>query len=226
MFRELLSIFFPNNCSACEQPMARGESVVCTACLTALPFTDYHTYPDNPVEKLFWGRAPLRAGTALFYFNKGNRVQRLMHQLKYHKDTEVGLTIGRMLGSKLKGNERFAGIDRVIPVPLHPKKLKKRGFNQSELIALGISEVCGIPLDTTTLVRAINNPTQTRKSRFDRYKNVQGAFELMNFKEHPCRHVLLVDDVVTTGSTLESCIVTFQKTGYAEVSLCVAACAE
>lgn len=226
MFGEILSVLFPNNCSACEQPLARGESVVCTACLTALPYTDYHSYADNPVEKLFWGRAPLKAGAALFYFNKGNRVQRLMHQLKYHKDTEVGLTIGRMIGARIKGNQRFSDIDRVVPVPLHPKKLKKRGFNQAELIARGISEESGIVLDTESLFRAVNNPTQTRKSRFDRYKNVAGVFQLKDFDSKKCRHVLLVDDVVTTGSTLESCIVAFQKTGHTEVSLCVAACAE
>lgn len=226
MFGEILSVLFPNNCSACEQPLARGETVVCTSCLTALPYTDYHVYPDNPVEKLFWGRAPLKAGTALFYFNKGNRVQRLMHQLKYYKDTDVGLTIGRMIGARIKGNTRFSDIDRVVPVPLHPKKLKKRGFNQAELIARGISEESGIVLDTESLFRAVNNPTQTRKSRFDRYRNVSGVFQLKNFDPKSCRHVLLVDDVVTTGSTLESCITAFQKTGYTEVSLCVAACAE
>jgi len=226
MFRELLSVFFPNNCAACEQPMTVGETVICTHCLTALPYTDYHQLSDNPVEKLFWGRAPLQAGMALLYFNKGNRVQRLMHQLKYHSDLEVGLTIGRMLGSRIRNNPRFDGLDCVMPVPLHPRKLKKRGFNQSELIARGISEESAIPLDTETLVRALNNPTQTRKTRFERFKNVSGAFELQNFNEKNYRHVLLVDDVVTTGSTIESCIIAFQKSTKASVSLCVAACAE
>lgn len=206
--------------------MTHGESVVCTSCLAALPYTDYHTYSHNPVEKLFWGRAALQAGTALFYFNKGNRVQRLMHQLKYHKDTEVGLTIGRMLGSRVMRSERFGKIDLVVPVPLHARKLKKRGFNQSELIARGISEESGIPMNTEVLYRAINNPTQTRKSRFDRFRNVSGAFQLRNYKPHSTQHILLVDDVVTTGATLESCITAFQKTGKTTVSLCVAACAE
>lgn len=206
--------------------MARGESIICTHCLSALPYTDFHTYSDNPVEKLFWGKAPLKSATSLFYFNKGNRVQRLMHQLKYHKDQEVGITLGRMLGNRIKDCDRFSGIDRVVPVPLHPKKLKKRGFNQSELIARGIAETTGIILDTTTLVRRVNTATQTRKSRFDRYENVKGVFELKNFKPSSCKHILLVDDVITTGSTLESCIVTWQKSAQVEVSLCVAACAE
>lgn len=226
MLRELVAVFFPNNCAACEQPMIAGESVVCTNCLTSLPYTDYHQYDNNPVEKLFWGRVSLQAGMALFYFNKGNRVQRLMHQLKYHKDLEVGLTLGRMLGSRIKDNPRFAEIDCVIPVPLHPKKLKKRGFNQSELIARGITEECGIPTDDKFLTRAINNPTQTKKSRFDRYKNVWGAFDVNNQSDNHYSHVLLVDDVVTTGSTIESCITTLNSNGLNRVSLGVAACAE
>lgn len=226
MFDALLSILFPNNCSACEQPMARGESVICTTCLAGLPYTDYDTAKQNAVEKMFWGRAPLEAGMALFYFNKGNRVQRLMHALKYQKDTEVGLTIGRLAGARLTNNPRFRNIDRVVPVPLHPKKHKRRGFNQSELIARGISEVTGIPLDTETLVREVNNPTQTRRSRYDRFRNVSGAFALKDFDPVTGRHILLVDDVVTTGSTLESCITAYQKAGKTTVSVCVAACAE
>ncbi len=223
---ELLAVFFPDQCAGCQQPMSHGESVICTSCLSALPYTDYHRFADNPVEKLFWGRAPIEAGAALFYFNKGNRVQRLMHQLKYHKDKEVGLTIGRMMGARIKNAERFAGIERVVPVPLHPKKQKVRGFNQSELIARGISEETGWALDTESLIRTINNPTQTKKSRLERHQNVKGVFTLNNFDRHRCQHVLIVDDVVTTGSTLESCIVAFQKTGYCDVSICVAACAE
>lgn len=224
MFSELLSILFPNCCPACGEAMVHGESMICTHCLSALPFTDFHKYANNPVEKLFWGKTNLKAGTALFYFNKGNRVQRLMHQLKYHGGYEVGVILGHMLGNRIKHSERFAQIDRVIPVPLHPKKLKLRGFNQSEAIAKGIAESAGIPLDITTLARNINTATQTKKSRFDRYKNVKGVFELKAF-DSPCQHVLLVDDVVTTGSTLASCIDTVQSAKI-DVSICVAACAE
>lgn len=226
LVRELLAVIFPNNCAACERPMAYGESVICTQCLNSLPYTDYHLYPENPVEKLFWGKTPLRAATSLFYFNKGNHVQRLMHELKYRKDEEVGLVMGRMLGVVLQNNQRFGSIDRVVPVPLHPKKLRLRGYNQSELIARGIAEEIGAILDSTTLVRTVNTTTQTRKSRFDRYKNVQQVFGLKDYRPSKPEHILLVDDVVTTGATLSSCAEAYKQVDNTEVSLCVAACAE
>lgn len=226
MIQDLLSVFFPNLCAGCQQPMVSGETVVCTDCLIHLPFTDFHITPDNPVEKMFWGRTQLNAAMALMYFNKGNRVQRLLHQMKYHGNLDVGLTLGRMLGSRIKQSERFANINKVIPVPLHPKKQKTRGFNQSELIARGIAEETGIELSTTLLTRVLNNPTQTKKARFERYENVTGAFAIAQLPEDKPIHVLLVDDVVTTGSTLESCINALNTTGKITVSLCVAACAE
>lgn len=226
MLRELTALFFPDLCAACQQPLVRGEQTICTSCLAALPYTDYHIYPENPVEKLFWGRANLRKGMALFHFNKGNRVQNLMHELKYHGNSQVGLVIGRLLAAKLNESGRFSEITHVIPVPLHKKKQKMRGFNQSELIARGIGEVNGWKVDTESLVRIVNNPTQTRKSRFDRYKNVSGVFALENAERFYGAHVLLVDDVVTTGSTLESCIKTFENLKEISVSLAVAAYAE
>lgn len=226
MIQELMAVIFPNNCAACEHPMNYGESVICTHCLNALPYTDYHLYSENPIEKLFWGKTQLRAATALFYFHKGNRVQRLMHELKYRKDKEVGLLLGRMLGIVLTNSDRFGEIDRVVPVPLHPKKLRLRGYNQSELIARGIAEELGVVLDSSSLVRTVNTSTQTRKSRFDRHKNVQQVFGLNNYHPSRSEHVLLVDDVVTTGATLASCASVFRQAKSTEVSLCVAACAE
>lgn len=206
--------------------MAYGESVICTHCLNALPYTDYHLYPENPIEKLFWGKTPLKAATSLFYFHKGNNVQRLMHELKYRKDKEVGLIMGRMLGVVLKNSERFGKIDRVVPVPLHPKKLRLRGYNQSELIARGIVEEIDATLDLTSLVRTVNTTTQTRKSRFDRHKNVQQVFAVGNYRPSRTEHILLVDDVVTTGATLASCAAAYKQVNNTEVSICVAACAE
>jgi len=226
MLYELLSVFFPNNCSACQQPMVKGESVICTDCLFNLPYTDHHLNPDNPVEKLFWGRAQVNAAMALLFFNKGNRVQRLLHQLKYQNNQEVGLLLGRILGSKIKTSIRFADIDLIVPVPLHQKKLKKRGFNQSELIARGIAQETGIELSTSLLTRQTNNPTQTNKARFERYENVTGAFIVEEMHGEKKRQILLVDDVITTGSTLESCITALTATDKATVSVCVAACAE
>jgi ComF family protein len=226
MLNELLSVFFPHLCAGCQQPLIKGENHICTDCVVNLPFTDHYRHEDNAVEKLFWGRARVNAAMSLLYFNKGNRVQRLLHQLKYKNNQEVGLMLGHLLGSKIKLSRRFIGVDVVIPVPLHPKKLKKRGYNQSEFIAKGIAEELGIPISTTMLTRSINNPTQTNKSRFERFENVTDVFTVMGTEEVKSKHVLLVDDVITTGSTLESCINILTKSGQFQVSVCVAACAE
>ena len=209
IFSEMLNgfagLFWPNVCFCCSTGLIRGETYVCSHCLYGLPATNFHGKNDNPVAQLFWGRALVENATAGYYFRKGNRVQKIVYQVKYKGYKEVGAILGREMGKKLR-NSSFDNIDLIAPVPLHIQKLRKRGFNQSEWIARGVAEILNKPLDVNTLVRRFYTDSQTRKKRFDRWKNVNAGFELINPDIFAGQHILLIDDVVTTGATLEACI--------------------
>jgi ComF family protein len=164
----------------------------------------FHVDENNPVAKLFWGRTKVEFATAFFHFNKGSKYQGMMHKFKYHNCKEIGFVLGKYFGTSIK-DSNFNKIDIIIPVPLHKSKLKKRGYNQSEWIAKGMSESLSKPIDSNTLIRKIATETQTRKSRFERWKNVDNIFGIQNADHIKGKHILLVDDVVTTGSTLEAC---------------------
>lgn len=203
---DFINLFFPEVCAACNNGLFRGERVVCTHCLYHLPRTGFQVHPDNPVEKQFWGKVPVHAATALFYFHKGQRVQRLIHRLKYHGEQDVGILTGEMLGTVIKNSGRFSGINAVVPVPLHAGKLKTRGFNQSDLIARGIAETLKIPVFSDCLMRNRATETQTRKSRYQRFENVDCVFSMNDKYAGKQMHFLIADDVITTGSTLASCV--------------------
>ncbi len=203
LWADFIGLLYPNTCQACETLLVKGEEIICTTCRYELPYSDLHLRPDNPLEKVFWGRVHLEQVIALFTFRKGSGVQHLVHQLKYHERQDVGVELGRMLAKRAK--EQFEDIDAIIPVPLHPKKLNKRGFNQSEVFAKGLAEVLFIPIDTSSLIRSTDTDTQTKKSRDERWLNVKDIFEVADKRELEGKHVLLVDDVVTTGATLEAC---------------------
>ena len=198
-------LFWPNVCACCSTGLTRGEEYICSHCMYDLPETRFHKYPDNPVAQIFWGRAKLEYATAGYFFRKGNKIQALVHQIKYKGQKEMGTMLGREMGKALQ-DSCFSEIDFVTPVPLHPKKLRKRGYNQSEWIARGIAEMLDKPMDVHTLVRRVFTDTQTRKKRFARWENVDSIFELTTPETFAGKHVLLIDDVVTTGATLEACI--------------------
>lgn len=202
--KDFFNLVFPDLCVACNNHLVSQERLICTSCLYNLPKTNFHKEIDNPVSELFWGRAKIEYATAYYFFNKGGQYQDMMHKFKYHGVKEIGYVLGRSFGAQIK-NSFFKNIDVVIPVPLHQSKLKKRGFNQSELIAEGLSESLQKKLDAKNLIRTIATTTQTRKSRFDRWKNVEKIFKVKNPGQITGKHILLVDDVVTTGSTLEAC---------------------
>lgn len=202
---DFINLFFPEVCAACNNGLFRGERVICTHCLYHLPRTGFHLHPGNLVEKQFWGKVPVRAATALFYFHKGQRVQHLIHRLKYHGEKDVGVLAGEMLGTVIKSSGRFSGLDAVVPVPLHAGKLRTRGFNQSDLIARGIAETLRIPVLNDCLVRNKATSTQTRKSRYQRFENVDCVFGITDKYAGKPMHYLIADDVITTGSTLASC---------------------
>ncbi len=202
---DLLNLLYPEVCAACNAALFRGEMVVCTQCLYQLPKTNYHLEPGNPIEKVFWGKTRVSSATALYFFNKGERVQHLVHRLKYDGEKEVGELTGRILGGDLLLSPAFSTVKAVVPVPLHASKLRTRGFNQAECIARGISESLSVPIYPDFLVRRKATETQTRKSRYQRFENVDRIFEVNPKYHRSPDHYLLVDDVITTGSTLTAC---------------------
>jgi ComF family protein len=161
--------------------------------------------PDNPVEQLFWGRCKITRAAAFSFYTKGSRIRMLIHNLKYKGIKEVGEELGRIYGNNLKCSGFLTDIDLIIPVPLHPSKQKKRGFNQSEIISKGISDVTGLVIDNHSLIRVEQSDTQTSRSRYDRWINVEGIFEVIRSVNLTGKHILLVDDVITTGSTIDAC---------------------
>jgi ComF family protein len=179
---------------------------MCTECYVVIPRTNYHLQKENPVEQIFWGRCLIESAAAFSYYNKGSRIRNLIHNLKYRGIKEIGFELGRIYGLSLKPSGFTDGIDMIIPVPLHPSKKKARGFNQSEVIASGLAEATGLPLNTTSVERVMSSSTQTKHSRYDRWVNVEGIFRVSDPGSVKGSHILLVDDVITTGSTMESCI--------------------
>jgi len=202
---DFISLLYPRLCYACGNSLFRHEEVLCTHCLIELPKTHFHHYPDNLIERIFWGRVPIVYATALFFFIKSGKVQHLIHQLKYKGGKEVGIYTGKMLGRELVSIPEYKEISKIIPVPLHPRKLKKRGYNQSEQFASGLAQEMNAELDTSSFIRTVASETQTKKTRFARYENVKEIFRVIHPEKLENCHILLVDDVVTTGSTLESC---------------------
>jgi len=202
---DFVSLLFPQLCAACGESLVGSEELICTECRFSLPYTDFHLQPDNIVARQFWGRIKLEAAYALFYFVKGGKVQNLVHGLKYKGMNEIGTLLGEMAGSRLAKNEVFKTVDVIIPVPLHKKRLKQRGYNQAECFAQGIAAQLGAAVETGNLVRPTATETQTHKSRFDRYGNMQEVFTVKYPESLAGKHILLVDDVTTTAATLEAC---------------------
>ncbi len=203
---DFLNLLFPTLCIVCGENLQKHENQLCINCLHTIPKTNYHLTSNNPIEKRFWGKVPINRGTAFFYFQKGSPFQKILHNLKYRNNQEVGELLGKYAAVELLDSEDFATIDIIIPVPLHPNKLKSRGYNQSECIGKGLSCILEKPMNTTSLFRIRENTTQTKKNVFERYENTDGIFLLHNMNILTGKHVLLVDDVLTTGSTLEACV--------------------
>jgi ComF family protein len=183
----------------------RNENLICTECYVVIPRTNYHIEEENPVAQLFWGRCLIEKAAAFSFYNKGSRIRNLIHNLKYKGIREIGYELGRIYALSLKSSGFTSDIDLIIPVPLHPAKKRIRGFNQSDSISTGIADITGLPVDTNSLARTTVSATQTRRSRYERWTNVEGIFCVTYPEMIRGRHILLVDDVITTGSTIESC---------------------
>lgn len=200
-----IGIFYPNLCCACGKVLAVGEEAICMDCLLHLPRTRLHLERDNKLEKRFWGKAAIERATAFYYFEKGSRYRTILHQLKYKNGTQIGFVMAKYAATELLESPDFQQFDYIVPVPLHPKKFAKRGYNQAECIAQGLAAVMGAPVETKNLYRAIENPTQTKKSVYERWENTKGIFALHDAQLFADKRVLIVDDVLTTGSTLIAC---------------------
>ena len=224
--RSFVSLLFPRCCIVCGRPLAKGEECLCTMCNINLPRTGYHLKEDNPVEKLFWGKIPLERATSFFFYRKGSDFRQILHQLKYGGQKNIGTIMGRYMAAELQESGFFEDIDVIVPVPLHKKKQRLRGYNQSEWIARGIATVTGIPIDTESVVRHKNTETQTSKSSLERWENVSGIFELYHAEPLTGKHILIVDDVLTTGATTVECASCLTKIEGVRISVLTLAIAE
>lgn len=219
LFTDLLELIYPDLCITCGERLVSQEKYVCFNCWSDLPVSRFHQDPENHIARLLWGRVNIENATSWFHYRKGSKYQKLIHFIKYKGLKELGQETGMRFGLELKEAPLFSDIDCIVPVPLHPLKQKKRGYNQSEWIARGVSEAMGKPSAEGNLVRKKDSSTQTRKNRFERWQNVDGIFEVLRPKELSGRHILLVDDVVTTGSTLEACAFQLLKAEDTKVSV-------
>jgi len=223
---DFLSLLFPELCPACGTTLVAHEQVICTDCLYNLPFTNFHLQPGNIVAQQFWGKIKVEEAYALYYFSKGGRVQNLMHHFKYKGMRRVGNLLGNIAGAQLNTNNKFASVDYIIPVPLHKSRLKQRGYNQSTCFADGLAQKLQATVEDDNLVRIKATETQTHRSRFARFENMQEVFFVKDPEKLKDKHILLVDDIVTTGSTLEACGIQLLKIQGLKLSIATIAYAE
>lgn len=219
LFREFLSLFFPRVCAICGGELISPEVGICLRCLYSLPRTFNFRSRENTAECLMAGRINFERIATFCVYVKGGMLPPLIHQLKYHHRKEIGSLMGRMFGEDLKGSDFLDSVECIVPVPLHPRKERIRGYNQAQLIAEGLSQSTHIPVLAGNLIREIYNPTQTRRSRTERWENVRGIFRVKCPQEFKDRHILLVDDVITTGSTLEACGVALSACSGVKISI-------
>lgn len=202
---DTIHLFYPHTCIGCGSDVIEGEEIICAKCFSQLPATGYFSHANNPVERIFVGRIPIEEGGSAFYFTKKSLLQNIMHEIKYRGNTEAGLFMGKQTGIALQQSGRFTDIDVVIPMPLSNRRQQQRGYNQAALLAQGIASVIKKPIETGVVVRRINTDTQTGKNRNHRWQTMQHVFAISNSETIAGKHVLLVDDIVTTGATLEAC---------------------
>ncbi len=200
-----LHLFYPHVCTGCGSDLLQQDALLCLKCLINLPQTNFAHYRDNPIEKIFAGRIPLVAAHSEFYFSKESIMQQLIHQLKYKSNKEIGIYLGEIMGKTLLSSNRFSNIDVLIPLPLYPEKERKRGYNQAAIICEGMSVIMNVPVLKNIVLRKRYTDTQTKKHRTERWENVAGSFIVIDKNKLQGKNVLMVDDVVTTGATLEAC---------------------
>ncbi|MEO5984996.1 MAG: phosphoribosyltransferase family protein [Ferruginibacter sp.] len=205
IFADTFHLFFPHTCPGCGSDLLNKTNLLCIRCITKLPHTHFAFFENNPIEKIFSGRVPVRAAHSEFYFEKNELIQHLIHRVKYGNDIDTGVYLGEITGKALLKSGRFSTVDYIIPLPLNKSKQKKRGYNQSEIICRGIHTAMNIPLMINNIIKVRKTESQTRKHRGERWNNVAGSFVVTNPNILEGKHILLVDDVITTGATIEAC---------------------
>ncbi len=203
--KDLLHLFFPHYCTGCGSDVVEDGQMLCLQCVAKLPETNFFQVQNNPVEKTFFGRLKLESAGAAFYFTKDSLVQNLVTELKYHGNKEIGSYLGKLTALEMQKTDRFNSVDCLIPLPLNEKKLFRRGYNQAAVIAEGMASVLNIPVIDKVVKRKLFTETQTKKDRISRWQSMQDVFEVTDSAILENKHVLLVDDIVTTGATLEAC---------------------
>ncbi|WP_255155209.1 ComF family protein [Ferruginibacter sp. HRS2-29] len=225
IFTNTLHLFYPAFCLGCGSDLVNKNQLLCLQCIISLPHTGFEKMPENPVEKIFRGRVNIKAAHSEFYFSKGQVIQQLIHQLKYKGNQEAGIYLGKIMADKLLAVPYFADIDYLVPLPMFPAKEFKRGYNQATIICNGMSEVMNIPVSVNNIVRRHATETQTRKHRTERWENVADSFQVNFPALLEGKHILLVDDVLTTGATLEACCLAMAAIPGISVSLATLAIA-
>lgn len=216
---DFLSLVYPRCCISCQGLLNASEEHLCLFCLVDLPITSFADITDNPVEKVFHGRLEIKSASSYLHFKKGNKTQSLLHELKYRNNPELGKYLGKLMGLEVKQSNRFKNIDAIVPIPLHKSKLKKRGYNQSELLAIGISHEIEADVHTDLISKSHDSTSQTDKNRLQRWENVSNIFRVNKTPNRNFKHILVVDDVITTGATIESFVNKLRLAIDAEISV-------
>ena len=203
--QDLSGIFYPKLCPGCFETFAATEHPVCSFCINRLPYTNFATLSDNPTEHMFVGRLQLEAAHSVFYFSKGHTIQRMMHQLKYNNQPIMGEWMGVLLGNELKLSGRFNSIDHIIALPMEKSKERKRGYNQASVIANGVAKEMKVPVLEQAIIKSKKTSSQTRKDRQQRWMNIHDSFVVMQEEPLKNKNILLIDDVITTGATIDAC---------------------
>ncbi len=219
MFSDFLNLFFPRICAVCQQPLVKNEEIICLSCQIKFPRTNFLSLYENPLKDRFTGKVDVKYAMALFNFHKAGITQKLLHQLKYGNRPEIGQLAGRWLAAEIIKHNKQEEFDIILPVPLHKQKKRKRGYNQSDHFAMGIASALNILVHTTLIRRIRKGESQTHKTRMERWENVNQAFQVVDPDKLKEKRVLLVDDVITTGATIEACILPLKDHGVSEISV-------
>jgi ComF family protein len=219
MVHSFSHLFFPHTCAGCGSDLVGQPQLLCLECMSQLPFTDFTGHAGNPVEKIFHGRVPVEHAMSLLYFTKDAILQHLLHQFKYKGKKEIGLFFGRMMGAVILESTDYNGAEVLVPLPLFAAREKRRGYNQAAVLCEGIAEITGYPVLKHAVTRIMATETQTHKNRVERWQNIEGKFALTDPGALEDKHILLVDDVVTTGATLEACAAALLRNGGSKISI-------
>lgn len=225
-FKDILYLFYPNLCVGCSNNLLQNEKIICSFCRHELPIIEFNKLNNKKLKSIFIGKIPIKKVRSFLYYRKHGKVQHLIHELKYKNQEEIGKVVGLWFGNLLRENNTFGNVDYIIPVPLHRKKLKKRGYNQLTKFGKSLSEILNIEYISGILIKTSITKTQTFKKRFERFSDSNTKFKLINTSIFEDKHVLLIDDVITTGATLEACCKELLKTKNITISIATMAFTE